>query len=139
MAPDWCPAPFTSAQCGVSPFPKLDDIYVGNMSTVGQARTRSPWGTLDQGGNVVEITDTIAPPPPLENPKIVWRRWHGGVVTATAYQMWLSAVGVTPQTVPGYAVNPWRGIRLVMRDVPTSSDSRNSQDSSGSPTSPGLG
>ena len=139
VAPDWCPAPFTSAQCGVSPFPKLDDIYVGNMSTVGQARTRSPWGTLDQGGNVVEITDTIAPPPPLENPKIVWRRWHGGVVTATAYQMWLSAVGVTPQTVPGYAVNPWRGIRLVMRDVPTSADSRNSQDSSDSPTSPGLG
>ncbi len=90
------------------------------MSTVGQAKTRSPWGTLDQGGNVVEVTDTIAPPPPLENPKIVWRRWHGGVVTATAYQMWLSAVGVTPQTVPGYAVNPWRGIRLVVRDAASS-------------------
>ncbi len=120
VAPDWCPAPFTSDQCSVSPFPKLDSIYVGNMSTVGQAKTRSPWGTLDQGGNVVEITDTIAPPPPLENPKIVWRRWHGGVVTATAYQMWLSAVGVTPQTVPGYAVNPWRGIRLVVRDAASS-------------------
>ena len=87
------------------------------MSTVGQARTRSPWGTLDQGGNVVEITDTICPTPPLGDTTIVWRRWHGGVVTATAYQMWLSAVGVTPQTVPGYAVNPWRGIRLVARGV----------------------
>ena len=116
VAPDWCPDPFTDAQCAVSPFPKLDSIYTGNMSSVGQAKTRSPWGTLDQGGNVVEITDTIAPPPPLEDPDIVWRRWHGGVVTATAYQMWLSAVGVTPQTVPGYAVNPWRGIRLVVRD-----------------------
>ena len=115
VAPDWCPSQFSAAQCADSPFPPLSDIYTGNMSTVGQALTRSPWGTLDQGGNVVEITDTIAPPPPLEDPKIVWRRWHGGVVTATAYQMWLSAVGVTPQTVPGYAANPWRGIRLVTR------------------------
>lgn len=114
VAPDWCPAQFTATQCAKTPFPKLAKIYVGNMSTVGQARTRSPWGTLDQGGNVVEITDTIAPPPPGGKTSIVWRRWHGGVVTATAYQMWLSAVGVTPQTVPGYAVNPWRGIRLVV-------------------------
>ncbi|NQU36578.1 MAG: hypothetical protein HQ526_03160 [Actinobacteria bacterium] len=115
VAPDWCPSQFTVAQCADSPFPPLAGIYIGNMSSVGQARTRSPWGTLDQGGNVVEVTDTIAPPPPLEDPSVVWRRWHGGVVTATAYQMWLSAVGVTPQTVPGYAVNPWRGIRLVVR------------------------
>ena len=121
VAPDWCPAPFTAAQCTITPFPKLAADYIGNMSTVGQAKTRSPWGTLDQGGNVVEITDTIAPPPSQGDPKLVWRRWHGGVVTATAYQMWLSAVGVTTQTVPGYAVNPWRGIRLVVRDVATSS------------------
>ena len=87
----------------------LENIYVGNMSSRRSSPTRSPWGTLDQGGNVVEITDTIAPPPPLGDTKIVWRRWHGGVVTATAYQMWLSAVGVTPQTVPGYAINPGAG------------------------------
>ena len=79
---------------------------------MGQALTRSPWGTLDQGGNVVEITDTIAPPPAAGNDKIVWRRWHGGVVTATAYQMWISAVGVTPQTIPGYGINPFRGFRV---------------------------
>jgi hypothetical protein len=117
VAPDWCPSQFSSAQCEYTPFTPLENIYIGNMSTVGQALTRSPWGTLDQGGNVVEVTDTIAPPPPLGDPKIVWRRWHGGVVTATAYQMWLSAVGVTPQTVPGYAVNPWRGIRLTARGL----------------------
>ncbi len=117
VAPDWCPSQFSAAQCAQSPFPELSSLYIGNMSSVGQALTRSPWGTLDQGGNVVEITDTIAPPPALTDPKIVWRRWHGGVVTATAYQMWLSAVGVTPQTVPGYAVNPWRGIRLVARGL----------------------
>lgn len=117
VAPDWCPAQFSVEQCEYTPFTPLEMIYVGNMSTVGQAKTRSPWGTLDQGGNVVEITDTIAPPPPLGDTTIVWRRWHGGVVTATAYQMWLSAVGVTPQTVPGYAVNPWRGIRLTARGL----------------------
>lgn len=118
VAPDWCPSQFTSAQCAQAPRPFSGlPIYVGNVSSVGQALTRSPWGTLDQGGNVVEITDTIAPPPPLGDPKIVWRRWHGGVVTATAYQMWLSAVGVTPQTVPGYAVNPWRGLRMVVRGM----------------------
>jgi streptogramin lyase len=117
VAPDWCPSQYTTAQCAYTPFPPLSKIYVGNMSSVGQALTRSPWGTLDQGGNVVEITDTIAPPPPLGDASVVWRRWHGGVVTATAYQMWLSAVGVTPQTVPGYAINPWRGIRLTVRGL----------------------
>lgn len=116
-APDWCPPQFTTAQCAITPAGLPTAPYDGNVSTVGQALTRSPWGTLDQGGNTVEITDTIAPPPELGDPKIVWRRWHGGVVTATAYQMWLSAVGVTPQTVPGYGINPWRGFRIVTRGV----------------------
>ncbi len=112
IAPYWCAAQFTAAQCLITPFKALSADYIGNLSTVGQALTRSPWGTLDQGGNTVEITDTIAPPPPLKNAKIVWRRWHGGVVTAPEYQMWLSAVGVTPQTIPGYSINPWRGLRI---------------------------
>jgi hypothetical protein len=114
--PYWCAAQFTTAQCAITPFKPLASTYTGNLSTVGQALTRSPWGTLDQGGNTVEITDTIAPPPPLKNAKIIWRRWHGGVVTATDYQMWLSAVGVTPQTIPGYSINPWRGLRVSYRD-----------------------
>ena len=37
--------------------------FQGSLSTVGQAKTPSPWGTLDQGGNAVEWTDTITPPP----------------------------------------------------------------------------
>lgn len=114
IAPYWCAAGFTAAQCATTPFKKLSSDYIGNVSSVGQALTRSPWGTLDQGGNTVEITDTIAPPPPLKNAKIIWRRWHGGVVTAPEYQMWLSAVGVTPQTIPGYSINPWRGLRIVV-------------------------
>ncbi len=115
-APDWCPvASLTPAECTAdTPFPPVLP-YNGNVSPVGQALTRSPWGTLDQGGNVVEALDTISAPPALSNPKIVWRRWHGGVVTATAYQMWLSAIGSTPQTIPGYAINPWRGFRIAVR------------------------
>ena len=115
-APDWCPvASLTPAQCTAdTPFPPVLP-YNGNVTPVGQALTRSPWGTLDQGGNVVETLDTISPPPALSDPKIVWRRWHGGVVTATAYQMWLSAVGATPERVPGYAINPWRGLRIAVR------------------------
>ena len=117
-APDWCPVvSLTAEECATdAPFPPLLP-YNGNVSLVGQALTRSPWGTLDQGGNVVETLDTISPPPALTDPKIVWRRWHGGVVTATAYQMWLSAVGTTPQTVPGYAINPWRGFRISVRGL----------------------
>lgn len=117
-APDWCPVvSLTAEECTTeAPFPPILP-YNGNVSPVGQALTRSPWGTLDQGGNVVETLDTISPPPALTDPTIVWRRWHGGVVTATAYQMWLSAVGTTPQTVPGYAVNPWRGFRISVRGL----------------------
>lgn len=116
VAPDWCPVVYLTAdECTANtPFPPVLS-YNGNVSPVGQALTRSPWGTLDQGGNVVETLDTISPPPALGDPKIVWRRWHGGVVTATAYQMWTSAVGATPQTVPGYAINPWRGLRISFR------------------------
>ena len=117
-APDWCPVVYlTAEECTKdAPFPPILP-YNGNVSPVGQALTRSPWGTLDQGGNVVETLDTISPPPALTDPKVVWRRWHGGVVTATAYQMWLSAVGTTPQTIPGYAINPWRGFRIAVRGL----------------------
>ena len=117
-APDWCPViSLTAEQCAAdTPFPPVLP-YNGNVTPVGQALTRSPWGTLDQGGNVVEVLDTISPPPPLGDTTIVWRRWHGGVVTATAYQMWLSAVGTTPQTVPGYSINPWRGFRITVRGL----------------------
>ena len=44
VAPDWCPAPFTAAQCAITPFPKLASDCIGNMSTVGQAKTSLPVG-----------------------------------------------------------------------------------------------
>jgi len=60
----------------------------------------------------VEITDTISAPPAASTSKGVGRRWHGGGVPASAYQMWLSAIGSTPQTIPGYGINPFRGLRI---------------------------
>jgi formylglycine-generating enzyme required for sulfatase activity len=87
--------------------------FQGSLSTVGQALTTSPWGTLDQGGNVVEWTDTITPPPfGTEGPR-VWRRLHGGIANAPAYQLWLSAVGLQPQDNPFFtATYPWLGLRI---------------------------
>ena len=87
--------------------------YQGSLSTVGQAMTTSPWGTLDQGGNAVEWTDTITPPPFGGKGHRVWRRLHGGIANAPVYQLWLSAVGLQPQDNTFFtATYPWLGIRI---------------------------
>ncbi|WP_225320854.1 hypothetical protein [Streptomyces luteolifulvus] len=117
-APSWCPAQFQPDVCStVNPL-GLDpilyaDVYQASVSTVGGARTTSPWGTLDQGGNAVEWTDTITPPPFGQSSLRVWRRLHGGVSNAPAYQMWPSAVGLQPQDNVFYNhTYPWLGIRI---------------------------
>jgi formylglycine-generating enzyme required for sulfatase activity len=117
-APSWCPGTQSPEACAtVNPFGLDPDAYAkafqGSLSTVGQALTTSPWGTLDQGGNVVEWTDTITPPPfGTEGPR-VWRRLHGGIANAPAYQLWLSAVGLQPQENPFFtATYPWLGLRI---------------------------
>ncbi|MEV4615269.1 hypothetical protein AB0K43_22175 [Kitasatospora sp. NPDC049258] len=117
-APSWCPGQVQPVACAtVNPF-GLDPIayrtaYQGSLSSVGQARTTSPWGTLDQGGNAVEWTDTITPPPAGGDPARVWRREHGGVSNAPAYQMWPSAVGLQPQDNPFFShTYPWLGFRV---------------------------
>ncbi|MFD8754613.1 hypothetical protein ACFV0O_27050 [Kitasatospora sp. NPDC059577] len=117
-APSWCPAQVRPQECStVNPI-GLDprayaEVYQGSLSTVGQARTTSPWGTLDQGGNAVEWTDTITAPPSGQNSKRVWRRLHGGISNASAYQMWPSAVGLQPQdNVFFNHTYPWLGIRI---------------------------
>jgi len=66
--PTWCPPQAGEIACNtVNPLglppATYQSIYQGNLSTVGQALTTSPWGTRDQGGNAVEWTDTIAPSP----------------------------------------------------------------------------
>jgi formylglycine-generating enzyme required for sulfatase activity len=118
-APTWCPGGVQPASdcTDVNPFgmdpTNYAKAYQGSLSTVGQARTTSPWGTLDQGGNVVEWTDTISPSPLGTDKGRVWRRLHGGIANAPAYQLWLSAVGLQPQDNALFTVTyPWLGIRI---------------------------
>ncbi|MEU2162274.1 hypothetical protein QRN89_14945 [Streptomyces chengbuensis] len=117
-APTWCPAQVPPDDCttvnplGLDPT-TYAEVYQGSLSTVGQARTTSPWGTLDQGGNAVEWTDTITPPPTGQDFGRVWRRLHGGVSNSAPYQMWPSAVGLQPQDNYFYRhTYPWLGIRI---------------------------
>jgi hypothetical protein len=117
-APSWCPAPArpvescsTANPFGIDPI-TYAEIFQGSLSTVGEAKTTSPWGTLDQGGNVVEWTDTITASP-TPGDKRPWRRLHGGIANAPAYQLWLSAVGLQPQSNAAIsAVYPWIGLRV---------------------------
>jgi formylglycine-generating enzyme required for sulfatase activity len=117
-APSWCPSSFSAETCATAnPFgmdaTAYEKAYQGSLSTVGQAKTTSPWGTLDQGGNVVEWTDTITPPPFGVKGARVWRRLHGGIANAPVYQLWLSAVGLQPQDNTLFtATYPWLGIRI---------------------------
>jgi hypothetical protein len=117
-APSWCPATQSAEACAiVNPFGLDSTLYgeafQGSLGTVGQALTRSPWGTLDQGGNVVEWTDTITSAPFGTKGVRVWRRLHGGIANAPVYQLWLSAVGLQPQENNFFtATYPWLGIRV---------------------------
>ncbi len=118
LAPTWCPPSYGSEACANTNPLGLDPTaytkaFVGSLGTVGQAKTLSPWGTLDQGGNVVEWTDTITPPPFGVKGHRVWRRLHGGIANAPVYQLWLSAVGLQPQDNTFFtATYPWLGIRV---------------------------
>jgi hypothetical protein len=118
-APSWCPAAVQPPEdcLSVNPFGigqrAYDKAYQGSLSTVGQAKTTSLWGTLDQGGNAVEWTDTITPSPTGNSDGRVWRRLHGGIANAGAYQLWLSAVGLQPQDNTFFSTTyPWLGIRI---------------------------
>jgi formylglycine-generating enzyme required for sulfatase activity len=117
-APSWCPGQVPPQTCstvnpiGLDPL-AYSELYQGSLSTVGQAKSTSPWGTLDQGGNAVEWTDTITAPPFGGSSVRVWRRLHGGISNAPAYQMWPSAVGLQPQDNVFYNhTYPWLGIRI---------------------------
>lgn len=117
-APNWCPSNQTQEACETVnplhlPAKAYRKAFQGSLSTVGQARTFSPWGTLEQGGNAVEWTDTITPPPFGAKGHRVWRRLHGGVPNAPVYQLWLSAVGLQPQKNTFFtATYPWLGFRI---------------------------
>lgn len=113
--PTWCP-PQAGNDCNTKNPLHLSastyqSNYQGNLATVGQMRTRSPWGTLDQAGNAVEWTDTIDPI--FKNSPRVTRRMHGGVSNAKAYQLWISAIGPQPERdlIPKN-IYPWLGFRV---------------------------
>jgi hypothetical protein len=118
--PTWCPAIYSKKPQACETINPLGNdpieqpqFYNASVSTVGQTLTRSPWGTLDQGGNVVEWTDTLGDPPIGSNKKIIWHRAHGGIANTGAYQLWLSAVGQTPANVAGIVnAYPWTGFRI---------------------------
>lgn len=114
--PTWCPPPAGEDCDSTNPLglsaSAYQSKYAANLSTVGQTRTRSPWGTLDQGGNAVEWTDTVALAAKQGHGR-VWRRAHGGVANAPAYQLWISATGRTPEANAAVErVNPWQGFRV---------------------------
>jgi hypothetical protein len=118
-APSWCPAAVQPQDdcSSVNPFgidpTTYAELYQGSLGTVGQAETPSPWGTLDQGGNAVEWTDTITPPPAGGGGGRVWRRLHGGVPNAPPYQLWLSAIGLQPENNRFFKrTYPWLGFRV---------------------------
>jgi hypothetical protein len=125
-APTWCPSQVGQEACEtVIPFNiplppgfNYQKTYQANVSTVGQAKTPSPWGTYDMGGNVVEVLDTLAPQPAGYNFLREWRYYHGGVANAPAYQVEISAFGYFPGDPAAASLYPWLGFRLgVIGDV----------------------
>jgi hypothetical protein len=117
-AATWCPSNQTQEACDTVnplhlPAKAYEKAFQGSLNTVGQAATYGPWGTLEQGGNAVEWTDTITPPPFGAKGHRVWRRLHGGVPNAPVYQLWLSAIGLQPQKNTFFtATYPWLGFRI---------------------------
>jgi len=114
----WCPSNQTEEACKKvnpihMPAKAYEKAYQGSLNTVGQAGTYGPWGTLEQGGNAVEWTDTITKPPFGVKGHRVWRRLHGGVPNAPVYQLWLSAIGPQPQKNTFFRETyPWLGFRI---------------------------
>ena len=121
-APTWCPPQAGKKACEtVTPFNlplqlefKYRQVYQANVSTVGQAKTPSPWGAYDMGGNVVEVLDSLAPQPAGYHFLREWRYYHGGVANAPAYQVEISAFGYFPQDPAVARFYPWLGFRLAV-------------------------
>ena len=86
----WAP-PYTTVESGNSK---------ANVTDVGGAQSPSPWLTYDQGGNLVEYTDTstaaFSEPGSKNKEKMpAYFKVHGGIANATEYQLWLTATGTS--------------------------------------------
>jgi hypothetical protein len=80
------------------PYDAESPTGAANVVNVGEDHTPSPWLTYDQGGNVVEYTDTVAAPVAgTANPRDlpVFVKVHGGIANAGTYQLWLTATGTS--------------------------------------------
>ena len=115
-APTWCP-PQVGAACGDLPpsFPtglELEKNYMANVSTVGQTKTFSPWGTLDQGwersGDPRHPRSTTTGLP-LRPRLALLPRWRRN---APAYQVEISAFGYFPGDTGFSRAYPWLGFRI---------------------------
>ena len=77
----------------------IENATNANIVDVGGAGTPSPWLTYDQGGNVVEYTDTAVPvvAGPGNNPNNLpaFVKVHGGIANAGQYQLWLTSTGTS--------------------------------------------
>ena len=92
---EWCPSSCPGGDASACPEP---NGFIGNLTRVGACQSPSPWNTLDQGGNLVEWTDTIVIPiAGAPNPLNVsiWRQLHGGISVAAEWQLWMSATGAS--------------------------------------------
>jgi sulfatase modifying factor 1 len=74
----------------------------GNVTTVGSCSSQSHYGTFDQGGNVVEWTDTRVLADSVYNV-------HGGTFEQAVYSLWISATGKEGPMV----VTNRKGFRIV--------------------------
>ena len=76
------------------------NLNKANVTDVGGSASPSPWLTYDQGGNLVEWTDTSTSPlqqigsENLENVPVYFKV-HGGISNAPDYQLWLTATGTS--------------------------------------------
>ena len=76
------------------------NLNKANVTDVGGSASPSPWLTYDQGGNLVEWTDTPTSPlqqigsENLENVPVYFKV-HGGIANAPDYQLWLTATGTS--------------------------------------------
>lgn len=86
--------------------PTYADDYVAandvnaNVTDVGGAKSPSPWLTYDQGGNLVEYTDTATavleePDSPNVENMPMYFKVHGGIANNIDYQLWITATGTS--------------------------------------------
>ena len=102
-APTWCPAAVQpQSDCStVNPF-GLDpttyaEVYQGSVGTVGPGQDHLAVGHPRPGRQRRRVDRHDHPAPVGQQRRRVWRRLHGGIANAPAYQLWLSAVGLQPQ------------------------------------------